>query len=114
MFQFILTNLLMIALGTIVFLVVRALPRIEEDGMPEKKSWIERWVTSEAPERLDRAMNAFLGKTLRKLKVFMLRLDNFLAGQLKKIRVEENGNGKQKIDFKEITGEKNRTNGEQV
>lgn len=108
MFQFIVTNIFMISLGTILYVTVRTLPRIEEGGAPERKGILERWIASEIPEKLDAAFNSFLAKFLRKLKVWLLKVDNFISEHLKKIK-PENGNGKTKpaIDFSEISGKNN-------
>jgi len=105
MFTFIVTNIFLLALATILFLAIRALPRIEEPEEVVKQNVIERWLTSGVPEKLDAALNAFLAKTLRKSKVLVLRVDNYVTKQLKRV-THENGNGKPKPDFKEITGEK--------
>ncbi len=113
MFQFIVTNILMISVGAIVFIIARTLPRLEPDVRPEKKNILERWIASEIPERIDAALNGFLVKFLRRLKVLLLKVDNSLSGHLQKIKPEtpgtQNGNGKAKpvIDFKEIAGERN-------
>ena len=112
MLQFILTDILMVSLGTILFLVARSLPRIEEE--PETKQNIfERWVSSDMPEKIDAAFNGFLLKSIRKLKLVLLKADNSLTHHLKKIAPNGNGKdgkevshftGKPKIDFKDITG----------
>ena len=105
MFQFIVTNILMLSLGTVLYIVVRTLPRIQDDGTTEKKGVLERWIASEIPEKIDRALNGFLFKFLRKTKVILLKADNSVSEQLKKIK-PEGANGKTPaIDFKEIMGQ---------
>lgn len=107
MIQFILTDILMISLGTILFLVARSLPRIGEEPVG-KQNMFERWVSSELPEKFDTAFNNFLLKSLRKFKLVLLKADNSITQHLKKIT--PNGNGKNlggltgspKIDFKDI------------
>ncbi len=106
MFDFILSLIIMIAAGAMLTLMIRALPRVEDAGAPEKRSVFERWATSEFPERIDAAFHAFLVKFFRRLKIALLKVDNFLNEKIKKIPTEANGNGKTKIDFREITGEK--------
>jgi len=108
MFQFILTNILMVSLGIILYLAVRTLPRIEDTGTPEKRGLLERWVTSEMPEKIDAALNGFLAKFLRKTRVLVLKLDNSLTGHLKKVQPEADPALKVKptIDFKAISEEK--------
>lgn len=103
MLQFILTDILMISLGTILYLVARSLPRIEEEPAT-KQNMFERWVSSEMPEKFDAAFNNFLLKFLRKLKLVLLKADNSITRHLKKIASSANGgsNGKPKIDFKDI------------
>lgn len=102
MFEFILTNILMVALGVILYLAVRTLPRLEEEPGGESKSLIERWVASELPEKIDVALNSFTEKFLRKVKVLLLKVDNALSGHLKRIK-PENSKPASAIDFKEIT-----------
>lgn len=106
MFQFIVTNILMVSLGVVLYVMVRTLPRIEEETAAENKSFLDRWVASEIPEKIDKALNSFLVKFLRKSKVLLLKIDNALGRHLQKIKPEgANGKDQQKpaIDFQEIT-----------
>ncbi|KKW45964.1 MAG: hypothetical protein A3A43_00375 [Candidatus Liptonbacteria bacterium RIFCSPLOWO2_01_FULL_56_20] len=124
MAEFILTDILMVALGVFLFLVVRSLPRIvEDDAPPVRHTVLDRWITSEIPHKIDEAMASYSGKFFRKLKVLLMRLDNFLTERLKKMNAGANGAAKPKIDsfdklrintdrsrsvdFKEITGDNN-------
>ncbi|MDE2020155.1 MAG: hypothetical protein KGJ13_07470 [Patescibacteria group bacterium] len=93
-----------LATGAILYLMVRALPRVAEEAAAadgNKKNWLDRWAHSELPEKIDNAVNGFLFKFLRKTKVTVLKLDNTLSNKLQKMKPEE-GNGKPAIDFKEI------------
>ncbi len=116
MFQFIVTNILMVSLGTVLYLAVRTLPRIEEAASPEKRGFLERWVTSEMPEKIDVILNSFLLKFLRRMRVAVMKLDNTLTGQLKKIQPEADPALKVKpqIDFKAINSEKSVENESQL
>lgn len=116
MLQFVVTNVLMVSLGTILYLMVRTLPRIEDVGTPEKRGLLERWVTSEMPEKIDAVLNGFLLKSLRRARVVVMKLDNTLTGQLKKIQPEADPALKVKpaIDFKAINEEKAVENGTQL
>lgn len=100
--EFIFTTILMICLGTVLYLTVQALPRIEESPSDEK-GFLERWAHSEVPEKIDAAFNNFLLKFLRKIKVFILKFDNMLAKHLQKIKPEEDK--RPTIDFKEMSGQ---------
>ncbi len=109
MFQFILTNVFMVSLGALLYFVIRTLPRIEQDnGVVETKGFFERLIVSRIPERVDGAVNSFLFKFLRKFKVVLLKIDNMVGRQIKKIQPEASGNGnsadKSAIDFADIKG----------
>jgi hypothetical protein len=110
MLSFIFTTLLMLSLGAILYLMVRALPRVAEEtaanggnGAPDRKTLLDRWAHSEIPEKVDAALNGFLFKFFRKAKVTVLKLDNALGSRLQKMKPEDNA-AKQAIDFKEISG----------
>src|SRR5579871_6845088 len=105
MLFFIFTLLLMFSLSGVLYLMVRALPRVAEDtsdSAAERRSFLDRWAHSEMPEKIDAWFNGFLLKFLRKFKVFVLKLDNTISSHLRKIHHEENGK-KNAIDFKEIS-----------
>ncbi len=100
--EFIFAIVLMICVGTMLYLTVRALPRIKETPS-EEKGFFERWAHSEMPEKIDAAFNNFLLKFLRRIKILVLKFDNTLAKHLQKIKPEEDK--RPVIDFKEINGQ---------
>ena len=107
MVEFIFTTILMLCLGTVLYLMVRALPRIEEvpEGEGEAhKNIFERWAHSEIPEKFDAAFSGFMLKFLRRVKIVVLRIDNAIAKSLRKIQPQEN-RANTSIDFKEISGQ---------
>ena len=104
MAEFVFTSILMVSLSAVLYLMVRALPRVAEEPPSEKSAVLDRWARSQYPEKFDRALNGFLVKFLRKLKVMVLRFDNTLSTHLEKVKPEENGK-KPTIDFKEIAGQ---------
>ena len=101
MVEFIFTMVLMVCLSSVLYLMVRALPRVAEESA-ERNSILDRWAHSEIPERVDAVLNNFLVKFLRKVKVVVLKLDNTIAGHLQKVKPEDEK--KPLIDFKEIAG----------
>lgn len=105
MLQFVVTNIFMVSLGVILYVAVRTLPRLDEAAAPEKKGAWERWLASGVPEKVDKALNSFLAKFLRRLKVILLRADNAVTAQLKKVKPEANGAQRQNIDFRAIKEE---------
>lgn len=102
MIQFAFEMLLMLSFGGVLFIAARALPRVKEDTtVVVKRTLIERFVMSDVPHRVDTALNGFMGKFFRKMKVHLLKFDNYLTHRLKDLNAE--ANGKPKIDFSEIT-----------
>lgn len=94
----------MVCLGAVLYITVRALPRIEAiSDSEEEKTAFERWAHSELPEKLDAAVNNFALKFLRRAKVVVLRADNAIAKGLHKVQPAENKSNVN-IDFKEISG----------
>lgn len=107
MFKFIFTITLMSSLGLVLYLMARALPRIEEEEV-KKQGLLEKWMASGIPEKVDNLINSFLEKFLRKAKIYLLKIDNFLAQRLNKSRLNGNSNlKKENIDFKEMSGKNN-------
>lgn len=105
MLQYIFANVLMLSLGTILYLFAKTIPRLQEEAGEHEASFLERWVTSEMPHQLDRAISSWAGKLFRKLKVLSLRLDNYLTEKLKKLNTNEaglTGQVKPKIDLSEV------------
>ncbi len=105
MLEFIFTTILMLCLGTVLYVTVRALPRIEEVPAGEgEKGAFERWAHSDFPERIDAAFSGFMLKFLRRMKIIVLRIDNTIAKSLRKVQPQEN-RANTNIDFKEISGQ---------
>ena len=105
MLQFILTDIVMLSLGALLYLVARSLPRLEEgEPSPDTHPLIDRLLHSHIPHKIDVAVNAYSGKLFRRLKIVLMKLDNHLTNRLKNItNGNGNGTGKPKIDFSEIT-----------
>jgi hypothetical protein len=110
---FIFILLLMFSLSGVLYLTVRALPRVAEiDGAASgeesdgSRTMLDRWAHSPLPEKIDAWFNEWRLKSLRKFKVFTLKLDNLISGHLRKIN-HENAAAEKKaaIDFKEISGQ---------
>jgi len=102
MAMFIFTTVLMFSLSAVLYLMVRALPRIAEEPAVEKRSLLDRWAHSQIPEKVDNTVNGFLLKFLRRLKVVVLKIDNGLSTRLEKVKPAVEDPKKTAIDFKEI------------
>jgi len=109
----------MFSFSGVLYLMVRALPRMAEldaasaeggasgtvDAF-DNRNILDRWAHSQLPEKIDAVFNEWLLKSLRKFKVFTLKLDNAISKHLHKIRNEHaEADKKAAIDFKEISGQ---------
>lgn len=100
MFEFILTNILLISFGAILYIIAKTIPKIETDSDSiEKNGIIEKFIVSDLPHKFDYLLNFYTGKFLRKLKVLILRFDNYLTLKLKSINLNNND---KKIDFSDL------------
>ncbi len=131
MVLFIFTLVLMFSLSAVLYLMVRALPRVAEAdgsadvvsiddsggaaGLGGRRGFLDRWAHSELPEKIDASFNTWLLKFLRKFKVFTLKLDNVISKHLRKINHNQAASEKKAtIDFKEISGRNAATGGDAV
>jgi len=103
--MFVFTTVLMVSLSAVLYLMVRALPRIAEEPPAEGHGLLDRWTHSQIPEKVDTVLNGFLFKFLRKLKVLVLKIDNGLSRRLEKVKPAGENGKKPPIDFKEMAGQ---------
>ena len=103
--EFIFTIILMLSLSFVLYLMVRALPRVAEESVVEDKNFLDKWAHSDIPEKIDILFNSFMLKFLSKTKIVLLKLDNTLGKQLRRMRAE-NTDKKQTLDFKDIADSK--------
>jgi len=74
------------SLGFIIYLMARALPRVENNPQPSRgPNFFERLLSKIPTSRLDQEINGFLARFLRKIKVFTMKLDNFINDRLGKL-----------------------------
>ena len=85
MYDLFIQTTLMLSLGAIIYLVASALPRISEvedvnGGSLRDKA---KSLGSILPlDQVDSKLNAIKNKTLRRLKVWVMKADNFLSKRL--------------------------------
>jgi len=91
----------MFSLSAVLYLMVRALPRLADEPPSERRGFLDRWAHSDIPEKIDASWNAFWLKSLRRFKVSVSKLDNAVTARLHKISREKNE--AKAIDFKDIT-----------
>jgi len=102
MFAFILTNTFFISLAGLILLVTRAMPRVEEDQV-KRQGILDKLAASELPEKIDAILGSTMFKFFRRLKVFIMRLDNFVNSEIK--RFSKTAGEKPSQDFKEMAAE---------
>jgi len=76
---------LMSSLGIIVYLVAIAMPRVYEieEVNASNNNYFRRRLGAIIPlETVDIKLNAFKDKTLRRLKIFIMKADNFISKRL--------------------------------
>lgn len=95
MYDFILQTILILSLTVITFLFARALPRVEEESAgPGHADLLDHWLGRLPLEKMDAFVNSLFSKSLRRLRVIVLKLDNLIHGWLQKVKkASGNGNG---------------------
>lgn len=87
MYQFIFQTLFMVSLGAIVYIIARAIPRVgEEEQSAERAVGESRVAVPVALERIDRILGETLEKTLRRVKVLILKTEGVISRSLEKKR----------------------------
>jgi len=93
MLELFLNLVLMVSLAGVIIIGTRIVPRV-----PEPKSSgvarFEKWVESLPLDRVDLLIRSWIHKSLRKIRLLVLRFDNQLNGYLEKTK--DNGNGVEK------------------
>ncbi|NCO15511.1 hypothetical protein AUJ30_00515 [Candidatus Wolfebacteria bacterium CG1_02_39_135] len=100
MYNFILQIAIMLSLGTMIYLMARAVPRVaDEISKPETK--FDGWLNRLRLEKFDVLLGNFLEKLLRKIKLFLMKLDNVTNNYLDKVKQTKlNGNGQKNKEEK--------------
>ena len=86
MIKFILQIVVFSSLGLMIYMIARAIPRVpEEVAMPRRSNWVDR-LTSKIPmSAIDNRLNSFFAKLLRKFRVVIMKIDNFINDRLGKL-----------------------------
>ena len=94
MYDFLLQISLFISLGIVVYLFARAVPRVDESGETvHTHGRIDRFLAKLPLDKIDDRLNVILEKTLRKTRIFTMKVDNVIDERLAKLK--KNGNGAQ-------------------
>jgi len=104
MLEFFLINILFISFGVILYIIARSLPRINEENINvSKDNFLDKFIVSDFPHKIDSLINFYTVKFFRKFKVLLLRFDNYITERLKKMTNNED----KKIDFNNLNGNGN-------
>lgn len=101
---FILELVFFISFGAIVFLFVRKLPYIS-DVSSEAPSVRKTFLKAEWIDKVDRKLIDLLSKWLRKMKLMVMRLDNYVSRHIERIKNRHATNSDQQNILKEIEQE---------
>jgi len=94
MYDFLLQTILFLSLGVVIYLMARAVPRVTEIGEEVHAPGAFDRLLSKLPLReVDERLNVYFEKTLRRMKVFILKFDNALNEKLEKLRKMNGKNG---------------------
>ncbi len=89
-FNFILDLVIMLSLGTVLFLIARVLPRInDEEYEPELKTSL----VLVCLEKADVRVKMFTEKFLRRTRVVIMKFDNSLSERLRSFKKDSDKNG---------------------
>lgn len=91
MYNFLLQIITFSALAAVVYILARALPRVSEENelAGEKPNSFDRLLKKLPLEEIDKIINAFWGKFLRRFKVVILKIDNLVNKLLNRTKKAE-------------------------
>ncbi len=94
MYDFILQTILFVSLGAVIYLMARAVPRVNDAGETvHTMGAFDRFLSRLPLREVDERLNSYSEKFLRRLRVFTLRFDNTLNQKLEKLKKANGRNG---------------------
>jgi len=90
MYNFVLQILMFSSLGLIIYIFARAVPRVGEAETPRGSGFFDKLMAKLPMAKIDRSLDSFFAKFLRKLRVVIMKLDNFINHRLGKLKKKEN------------------------
>jgi len=86
MVNYLLEVLMMASLGLVLYLFARALPRVDDADLEAKpQPGLPHWVHGYL-EKLDEWLIAAVEKTIRRFRLWILKIDNALSDKLKRFK----------------------------
>lgn len=85
-----------------VYLIARAVPRVSDEiAKPKSENKLSRIFSHTQIEKIDPIIHTFLEKTLRKIKLILMRLDSITNNYLEKVKNYKFANGVSKKNEEE-------------
>ena len=90
MYNFVLQILVFSSLGLVIYLLAQAVPRVEETETPRGSGFFDKLMKKLPMAKIDKSLDSFFAKFLRKVRVVIMKLDNFINHRLGKLKKKEN------------------------
>ena len=97
-FSFVLDMVIVVSLGTILYVIARALPRINDE---EQEPELEMPWTLVYLEKADNHVKIITEKFLRRTRVVLMKFDNSVDNRLRALRKNSGKNGNLLIELEE-------------
>lgn len=92
MYNFILQIIVFSSLGLVIYLMARALPRVSDSGAPPRgPGFFDRLMSRLPMAKIDENINSFFAKFLRRSKVVVMKIDNFINHRLGRLTKKSGG-----------------------
>jgi hypothetical protein len=103
MYDFILQISIVLSISVIIYILARGVPRVAETpSITVRTSAIDRLISKLPLAKIDLALNLFLEKILRKIKVMVMKIDNSINNWIGKVKKQS-----ESISPSETPNEKN-------
>lgn len=86
MYNFLLEMIFMSSLGIMIYLFGRALPRVNESQKNGLVDVFRGFINKIPLEKIDSTLNKVFEKILRRIRVFILRIDNLVSSLLGRVK----------------------------
>ena len=107
MYDFLLQSSLFLSLGALIYLMARAVPRVDESGEARHPAGRFDRMLSKLPLReIDEKLDLVFEKILRRLKIIIMKSDNLINEYLGKVKKSNGVNEKKPDLFQELNGDK--------
>lgn len=87
MYNFIFQLIIFVSLGVIIYLFARALPRVENENVSSRQlPLLDSFLSARILDRADNIAKTILEKILRRIKIIVMKVDNFVSEHLGKLK----------------------------